>query len=115
MAFVIIKPSHRAGHRSPAMPKVQIGSDGVMILSAATLDLLGNPQRCLVEYDADSGVVQLSATTSQDYTGWRISGGGNAPGRISLRKFARLHHGVIGEYSVTEIESGTIQLNKRVL
>ena len=83
-----------------------------MILSAATLDLLRAPQRCIVEYDADSGVVQLRATTSQDYTGWRISGGGDTPGRVSMRKPLRTYPQLAGNYAVALVSDGVVQLHK---
>lgn len=79
--------------RGPASVKVSDG--GIITLSGAALDALGNAKRVRVEYDIGENsmldvVAQLKLIpSSEDDTGaWAISGGGDTVAKIRMLSYA---------------------------
>lgn len=114
MSFKQIFPSKRGGAYKPSKPTAKLTDDGVLILSVAAMAMIGNPARVHVWIDEELKAFRLQATGIGDFSGWRVSGNGAAPYRVSLRTPTKGKPELFGEYDVVEVNAGILELVKKI-
>lgn len=110
--WIEIKPRSTGGRGYPQPPSARIDQEGNLVLSAAAVELLGDPVRARLQVETNLQLIRLLPTSPDNREGWRLSGGGNAPHRIKLRKLVRSCPQMVGNYTVNKIEDG-IELEKK--
>lgn len=100
MAWHKITPTNTGGGRSRALLSARMDAHGQFSMSHAVADMLGNPDRVLVEVDPDLRQIRLTPTTPDNKGGFALSGGGNASYRIRAKEALNRwpDAGLVGEY-----------------
>ncbi len=106
MAWIEIGPGHPGGGHPGAPPKGKLYSHGHFAISLAAYKLLGCPAKVLVSIEPEREMIRLHPTTGDNADGFTMSGGGNAPNRIGIRKVARAYPQLLGEYVARPIDGG---------
>lgn len=86
MAWHKLVPANTGGGRSRAMLSARMDVHGQFSITHSVADLLGTPDRVLVEVEPELLQIRLTPTTPDNRGGFRLSGGGNAPYRIRAKE-----------------------------
>lgn len=106
MAWISIKPVNSGGGRKPTAATAKLYASGILSISHAACELLGNPDRVLVQINPESRRIRLMPTTPDNAGAFSMSGGGNTPHRIGIRSATTSYPELIADYKVTKIAGG---------
>ena len=98
MAWHKLKPQNTGGGRKRALVTARLDESGQFSMSHAVADMLGNPDRVLVEVEPDLKQIRLTPTTPTNEGGFALSGGGNASHRIRMRDAVTRWPEMVGHY-----------------
>lgn len=108
---LVPEPTRSSGRRSDK-PTARLGENGMLSLNVATVKMLGEPERVLVDVDTSANAIRLTPTTPTDVGGWTVSGGGNTTYRIRLAAFIDKNPQFASEYTVAKHQSAVVLRRK---
>lgn len=91
-------PANTGGGRKRALKTARMGADGQFSMSHAVADMLGSPDKVIVEVEPDLQQIRLTPTTPDNRGGYTLSGGGNASYRIRAKEIVNRWPHLVGEY-----------------
>lgn len=102
-------PARKGGGVPQGEPTARINKHGVLSMSAATMQMLGNPPKLSVWIVGEH--IEMEPTTATDEGGWTVSGGNGTSARIRARAIIdELGENVIGEPLIVSRINGGIKL-----
>ena len=115
MAWHKLIPANTGGGRKRALISARLTAEGQLSMSHAVADLLGSPDRVLVEVDPDAACIRLTPTTPDNAGGFALSGGGNASYRIRMTEAIKRwpDADLIGEYTPRKQASAVVFQRKK--
>lgn len=85
MTWHKLVPANSGGGRKRALKTCRLTAEGQFSMSHAVADMLGTPDRILLEIDPDERRIRMTPTTPDNAGGFALSGGGNASYRVRMR------------------------------
>lgn len=113
MAWIQIKPAHGGGGRRSGPPGGKLYEAGQFVITHATVEMLGDPEKVLVEIEPDLQRIRLMPTTPDHQGAFSLAGGGNAQHRIGFGSVVRKHPQMVGDYPIVVKVAGGVELRKR--
>ena len=98
MAWHRIVPANTGGGRTRAQLSANMDQHGQFSITHAVTDMLGNPERVIVEVEPELEQIRLTPTTPDNRGGFRLSGGGNSPSRIRAKEILSKWPQMEGKY-----------------
>lgn len=111
MAWKKVVPHNSGGGRRKTEPTARLYGSGQFTFSHATIEMLGEPAKVIVEVDTESCRFRIKPSTPNDKGAFSLAGGGNTQARISCRTLAQARPELVGEYAAKRIAGG-IELEK---
>ena len=111
MPYIQLIPAPtQSGGRTNTELRAWTKASGLLMLSPAVVEMLGDPEKVIVEADAEKKRIRLTPTTPDDAGAFTLSGAGTSR-RIYLKAFLSANESMIGEYVVKkEARSVVLQL-----
>ena len=101
-------PANTGGGRQRALIAARLDANGQFSMTHAVADMLGDPERVIVEVNPEERQIRLKPTTPTDRGGFALSGGGNASHRIRMAEAIKKWPALIGEYTPRKMASGVL-------
>ena len=101
-------PANTGGGRKREMIAARLDANGQFSMTHAVADMLGDPDRVIVEVNPEERQIRMRPTTPDDKGAFRLSGGGNASHRIRIAEAARKWPELVGEYMPRKMASGVL-------
>lgn len=98
MAWIKLIPATAGGGRKPVQLAARLNAGGQFSMTHAVAEMLGNPERVIVEVDPQAKMIRLTPTTPDSKGAFALSGGGNASYRLTMREAMRKYPQLVGEY-----------------
>lgn len=112
MPWIALKPIKPGGTGKPrGLPTAIVYITGELTITHAAAAMLGSPDRVRISYNPEQECIRLTPTTPDDSGGFTLSGGGNAPHRVSVRQMVTSHRNMVGNYKAFKIAGG-VELRK---
>jgi len=86
MAWHKLVPANTGGGRTRALLSARLDAHGQFSMSHAVADMLGTPDRVIVEVEPELQQIRLTPTTPDNRGGFALSGGGNASYRVRMKE-----------------------------
>jgi hypothetical protein len=114
MPYIQLMPAPtQSGGRTSTEVRAWTKASGLLMLSPAVVEMLGDPEKVIVEADTDSKRIRLTPSTPDDGGAFTLSGAGTSR-RIYLKAFLSANESMIGNYDVKrEARSVVLQMNNR--
>ena len=103
MPWQRIVPSNSGGGRKATALTAQVNESGQFTMSHAVAQMLGTPDRVIVEIDPEAVAIRLTPTTPDMQGAFTLSGGGNASYRFTMREASNKYPQLIGRYKPKKI------------
>ncbi len=107
-----IRPSGSGGKRRTYPATARIDESGALVLSAATMALLGDARRIKVLVEPQSVRFRILPLEGDDESGWTVAGGGHTPHRVKIRRITKCYPQLVGDYTVVRHGTG-IELRRK--
>lgn len=104
--WIPVKPVSQGGGRTQKAPAAKLYETGQFTINHAAVELLGGPERVLVQIEPILKRIRLQPTTPENQGGFSLAGGGSGQHRISLKAAANEYPELIAEYVVVRIAGG---------
>lgn len=98
MAWHKIIPANTGGGRARSLLSANMDTHGQFSMTHAVADMLGNPDRVIVEVEPELKQIRLTPTTPDNKGGFALSGGGNSPHRIRAKEILNRWPQMLGKY-----------------
>lgn len=108
MAWVKITPRNAGGGRKRTLKTARLTTEGQLSMSHAVADMLGTPDRVLVEVEPEQSEIRLTPTTPDNSGGFTLSGGGNSSFRVRLIEVVQRWPKLIGDYTPRKMAAGVL-------
>lgn len=108
MTWQKLIPAHTGGGRKREMIAARLDAAGQFSMTHAVADMLGDPDRVIVEVNPEERQIRLRPTTPDDRGGFSLSGGGNASHRIRIAEATKKWPELVGEYTPRKMASGVL-------
>lgn len=102
MPYVQLIPANtKSGGRRNPEPRAWLTNAGLLMMSDAVADTLGDPEMVIVEVDTEKRKFRLTPSTPDDRGAFTLSGAGTSR-RIYLKAFVSDNPGMVGDYQVSK-------------
>lgn len=91
-------PANTGGGRARTLLAARMNATGQFSMSHAVADMLGNPERVIVEVEPDLKQIRLTPTTPDNKGGFALSGGGQSSSHIRAKEILNRWPALVGEY-----------------
>lgn len=110
MAWFKMVPANTGGGRPRALLTARMDAQGQFSMSHAVADMLGCPERVIVEVEPELRQIRLTPTTPDNRGGFALSGGGNASYRVRAKEVLNRWPGagLIGDYQPRKQASAVV-------
>ena len=99
MTWHKLVPANSGGGRKRDLRTARLDAHGQFSMSHAVADMLGAPDRVLVEVEPELRQIRLTPTTPDNQGGFALSGGGNASYRVRMKEALNRWPEIEGTYT----------------
>lgn len=98
MAWIKIIAANSGGGMKRGLLSATLSADGQFSITHAVTDMLGDPDRVIVEVDPEAQQIRLTPTVPDHKGAYALSGGGLSPRRFRSKEIVTRWPNLVGKY-----------------